>query len=100
MEYNKIILGDEDNDRVQPSTIIKNKKVWSFVFVFEILILLVIPIPAYDKFIKGETIILNETKTTQVFYLNDILFSMMFLRFYFLFRTLMKYGRYTEAYSR
>lgn len=37
---------------------------------------------------------------TVVYNLNDILFSLMFLRLFFLFRTVFNYSEYTDAYSK
>lgn len=74
-------------------------------FLLEILILVPQPIPWYDKFIAGETFSYrdddgNKKTTVIVYYLSDILFSVMFIRLYLLFRTWASYSSYTDAFSK
>ena len=71
----------------------------------EILILIPQPIPWYDKFVAGETFTTKDdqgkqVKNTIVYYLSDILFSIMFVRLYLLFRTWASYSSYTDAFSK
>lgn len=94
-----MIIGDHD-DKFKPLDLIKQKKVCSTLFCLEILALLIMPIPIYDRYIEGETFSTKRGEVHIVYYLSDILFSLMFVRLFFIFRTLANYSVYTDPYSK
>lgn len=72
-------------------------------FFFEVFILLVHPIPYYEKVFLFEIIDMLDTKTTyvEVYYmLSDFLYAFMYLRFYFLIKTFLNLSIYADLYSK
>jgi len=48
-------LGIDSDEIKKPIQILKHKKLCSVFLVFEIIILLIMPIPFYDTYVAGET---------------------------------------------
>jgi hypothetical protein len=67
------------------------------------MILMVHPIPYYDQKYTFEIIDMFVDKSRYVpvdYYLGDFLFAFMFMRFYFLIRTLVNFSLYSELFSK
>lgn len=70
---------------------------------FELLILVIHPFPYFEKVYTYYIIDMLSTKSMYVpvhYYLSDFLFAFMFLRFYYIIRTLMNFSIYSELYSK
>ncbi len=70
-------------------------------FIFEFLILCIHPIPYYDKAYTFYFMNINTKTAYQPFHysLSHFLFCFMFLRVYFVIRTIMNYTMYQELHS-
>lgn len=62
--------------------------------------LLIMPIPIYDRYVVCDYFTTRYGNIPVVYYLSDILFSFMFIRLFFIFRTLANYSVYTDPYSK
>ena len=89
MEHEDVVVEGEKFDFLDFS-----KMIWSFKMKVEMLIICIIPIPFYDFYVPQ---IINETEFYYLF--SELMFSLMFLRFYFIFSTALSYGEYSDAFS-
>jgi len=72
-------------------------------FLFEFTILVVFPIPYYEKQIDVPVLdMLGDKKDNVIvrYMLSDFLFAFMFLRVYYVIRTLMNFCPYSEMYAK
>jgi len=80
---------------------LKQKKIFTFQLVIEVLIMLVFPIPFYDKWVVLVVVDPNDHEIEPItYYMSDILMAFMFLRLWFVFRTIMSRSKYLDAYSK
>lgn len=72
-------------------------------FLFEVLLLIIHPIPQYDKEYTFYILNMLGSKDQYVpvkYMLGDFLFAFMFFRVYFLIRTIMNFSSYSDLYSK
>jgi hypothetical protein len=72
-------------------------------FAFEFTLLIIHPIPKYEANYEFMIIDMLSTKSKLVpvqYMLSDFLFAFMFLRIYFLVRTLLNFSLYSDLYSK
>ena len=62
----------------------------------EMIVLLLIPYPLYDTYVISE----DKNHKAVVYLWSDLVFSLMFLRLYFVIRTGLNYGEYSDAFSK
>lgn len=77
-------------------------KIFSTEFLVEVLILCIHPLPYYEKEYTVYVINMLTTKDAYVpvhYMLGDFLFAFMFLRFYFLIRTIMNFSTFSDLSS-
>lgn len=100
--YNQAIMGDSDDlMQSRKDVLIKQKKLINKTFVVECLILIVQPLPFYERFFVMECINLKSIERQFVmYYLCDFILVFMFLRLMFLARSIMNYSIYTDAFSK
>ena len=74
---------------------VKEHQLWSKHLLFEIMILAICPIPFYDMYIY------TDAKRQEVIYLlSEFCPALMWLRIYFVIRTIFNYSIFTDAYSK
>mmetsp|Transcript_9092 Transcript_9092/g.6847 ORF Transcript_9092/g.6847 Transcript_9092/m.6847 type:complete len:211 (-) Transcript_9092:829-1461(-) len=79
------------------------KLIFSWGFFFEFLALAIFPYPGVERLYTFEIIDMLGSKSSYLavdYYLSDFLFAFMFLRIYFLVRTLFNFTIYTDLYSK
>jgi hypothetical protein len=73
-------------------------------FLFEFIILIIHPIPFVEKLHVSYILNMTSTKDTyekvNYFICADYMFALMFMRFYFLIRTLMNFTIYSDLFAR
>ena len=77
--------------------------IFTWEFLFEFIILTVFPIPYYDKQYDIPILDMIGDKKSNVivkYMLSDFLFAFMFLRVYYVIRTLMNFCPYSEMYAK
>lgn len=109
-EYNNIILEQKNFDhlellnnrknRFRKEHMVKLRRICSAQFTLEIMCLCIMPIPFYDTLISGSEYETSHGKVKLVYWLNDLLFAFMFIRFAFLLRTVLSYSMYQGVYSK
>lgn len=72
------------------------KKFFTKQFVFEMLILVIIPLPFYDKYIT----VICDNDVEIVYLLSDFLLAFMFTRLYFFVRTAYNYSIFSDAFAK
>lgn len=89
-EYDAIVNQDNDCD-------LENRgKLFTFNFFIQVLLLLIAPIPGFDLYITLSCD--NHEKVTYL--MSDFLLAFMWIRLFFIVRTLLNYSIFTDAYAR
>lgn len=95
--YLQIITGSNSNENL--TDMLQQRKAFGTQLALEIIALCIFPYPFYDKFVK-----LSVDSTSGnfivIYYLGDFFFAVMFVRVFFLVRTLDNYSLYTDAFSK
>lgn len=84
------MIGANDSGAAKYAKVITKK------FVLEVLILIMIPTPFYDKYFTVEC---NEDHEV-VYLLSDFLIAFMWVRLFFLYRTIYNYSIYSDAFAK
>ena len=95
--YNEAILGGKDTEETIQEMYIRERKFLRPKFLLECTLMAICPQPFYDDFFITKVIM--HPKEFQVYNLNDFLLIIMFLRLIFLYRSMINYNIYTDAYS-
>ena len=95
--YNEAILGGKDADETIQEMYIRERKFIHAKFILECALMAICPQPFYDDYFITKVIMHPEE--FQVYNLNDFLLIIMFLRLVFLYRSMINYNIYTDAYS-
>lgn len=88
-QYNEVIIGST-SESIKPK-----KKLINKTFIFEVILLLIFPIPYHDWYISIDA---KETVVTYLY--SELILAVMWLRIYFLLRSIFNYSIYTDAYSK
>ena len=81
--------------------ILEARATYSKNFYLDVLVMLVNPIPYYDRIINFPCMNLTHTAPVNVYYLlSDFLLAFMFVRTLFLYRSLINYSVFMDIYSK
>jgi hypothetical protein len=94
-EENYMSENDDDADSDKDQDYGKSEPLISRQFLLEVFMLLLVPIPCYDRYI----ILHCEGKNT-VYFLSEFLLVLMFTRMYFLVRSILNYTEFMDPYAR
>jgi hypothetical protein len=101
MEYERILAEMHESVNVYENLIKFKSFKPDFYFIFECFVMMISPIPSHDFFI--ETTDQRDHFTDKTFsnkyYLNDVLFALMFVKIHFLIRVLESTSIYQDAHS-
>jgi len=80
----------------------KHKKYCSITYATDILILLIAPLPFYEKYVFANTIVNAQDNEWYIYYyyLSDILLALMFLRIRFIIKCFTNWTVYTNAFAK
>jgi hypothetical protein len=89
------------NDLDFTKMILSPRKLYSLTFFFDVLIMLINPIPYYDFIIVFPCLNIIHTEPVKVYYLlSDFLLAFMFMRVVFVFRSVINYSLFMDIYSK
>jgi len=81
--------------------LLNTKESYGYAFWIEVLVILLCPIPYYDKIITIHSMNPNKNGTVKVYYLlSDFILIFMFLRIIFLLRSVINYSIFMDIYSK
>ena len=97
-EYNEIVCGEDTEDGHNKDFKEKLDKQ----FIFEIVILMVCPMPFFDMYISipCNGITSDGKKESVVYLLSELIFVFMWIRMFFLMRSAFNYSIYTDPLAR
>ena len=100
--YNQAIVGDLTDEQTVSFNqfLLKKKSFFQFEFIIECAILLMFPLPFYEKFILVYFDTAEKENQVIVYFLGDWLLVGMFARVFFIYRSIINYSIYTDAFSK
>jgi hypothetical protein len=96
--YLQIITGSSSQDNL--TDMLNQRKTFGAQLAIEILAICIFPYPFYDRFISVSVQSSQHPNLQIIYWLGDFFFAMMFLRIFFLFRTLDNFSLYSDAFSK
>ena len=96
--YLQIITGSSSTENL--TDMINQRKTFGVQLALEILTLCIFPYPFFDLFIQVNVLDENSALFNVIHYLGDFFFAFMFVRLFFLVRTLDNLSLYTSAFSK
>ncbi len=110
MELQKNSRDDAPDAKEEQQKFKKESNLWKFInlifsweFIFEFCILVIHPLPGVEQEYTFEIIDMMSSKSKYLkvqYKLSDFLFALMFIRLYFLVRTLLNFTIYSDLYSK